>query len=352
MKACVMGKDFKHISEMEKMFDKVLQTQSAFEKAIEEYRDLQPVVRKLEAYYSSKQWKDDYAMDERGEIPTDVKRGVLSEDGIYNMLERNKEIMGMIGEKADESPASAKAPTYHEVVKKAQAAAKIRGEYGNKNVRLYPCKTWLDSDQINLWTYWQGHQYKDIDEKGVDILLVGQDWGNPEKDERTIARIEAIQAGKSNSFYNDHASITDKNLKELFKCFGCDIEKANPGQRLFFTNYSLGYRKGSEQGGMTKTLLQEDESFFDDLVRALNPKIIICLGKITFEAVTREKASGFVEQLRTGRPLVASSPVCKSIKVYGVAHCGALGANNVGGMPVMLKTWKAIAKDYKKICGK
>ena len=93
-----MGKDFKHISEMEKMFDIVLYTQSAFEKAIEEYRDLQPVVRMLEAYYSSKQWKDDYTMDERGEIPADVKRGVLSEDGIYNMLERNKEIMEMIKE--------------------------------------------------------------------------------------------------------------------------------------------------------------------------------------------------------------------------------------------------------------
>lgn len=77
----------------------------------------------------------------------------------------------------------------------------------------------------------------------------------------------------------------------LFKCLGCDIEKADSGQRLLFTNYSLGYRKGSEQGGMTKTLLQEDESFFDDLVIALNPKIIICLGKITYEAVTREKTS-------------------------------------------------------------
>ena len=50
-----MGKDFKHISEMEEIFDKVLQTQSAFEKAIEEYRELQVEIEKLEAYYSSKQ---------------------------------------------------------------------------------------------------------------------------------------------------------------------------------------------------------------------------------------------------------------------------------------------------------
>ena len=92
-----MGKDFKHISEMEEIFDKVLQTQSAFEKAIEEYRELQVEIEKLEAYYSSKQWKDDFAMDEKGELPDKLKRGILSEDGIYNLLERNKELKERIG---------------------------------------------------------------------------------------------------------------------------------------------------------------------------------------------------------------------------------------------------------------
>lgn len=254
-----------------------------------------------------------------------------------------------MGGKSVDSSRAQKVPTYHQVVKKAQAAAKIRGEYGNSKVKLYPCNTWLKGDQINLWAYWQGHQYKDIDEKGIDILLVGQDWGNPEKDEKTIARIEAIQKGKSESFYNDHASITDKNLKELFQCLGCDIEKADPGLRLFFTNYSLGYRRGSEQGNMTKSLLKEDEGFFDDLVMAIRPKIIICLGKITYEAVSGQKAVGFLDQLRKGRPFVAPYPNKESIKVYGVAHCGARGANNVGGKGNMIKAWKVIAKDFKSL---
>lgn len=181
-----MSKDFKHISDMEKIFDEVLDAQDYLDKAIENYKKLQPKIQKLDKYYSSKQWKDDFAADERGEIPVSMKRGVLSEDGIYNMLERNKEILEMLGESVEESPESKKKLTYHEVVKKAQAAAKLRGEYGNKNVRLYPCKTWLNGDQINLWTYWQGHQYKDIDEKGVDIMLVGQDWGIPK---RTIRQL-------------------------------------------------------------------------------------------------------------------------------------------------------------------
>lgn len=52
--------------------------------------------RKLENYYISDQWKENLAMDERGEIPADIRRGVLSEDGIYDLLDRNSEIMRMI----------------------------------------------------------------------------------------------------------------------------------------------------------------------------------------------------------------------------------------------------------------
>jgi hypothetical protein len=51
----------------------------------------QPELEKLEAYYTSQDWKDDFALDEAGELPDSLKRGVLSEDGIYNVLEKYKE---------------------------------------------------------------------------------------------------------------------------------------------------------------------------------------------------------------------------------------------------------------------
>ena len=41
----------------------------------------------LEAYYKSPEWKRDFADDEAGRLPKGLKRGVLSEDGIYNLLE-------------------------------------------------------------------------------------------------------------------------------------------------------------------------------------------------------------------------------------------------------------------------
>ena len=39
-------------------------------------------------YHGSKQWRKDFEADEQGLYPEDLKRGVLSEDGVYNLLEQ------------------------------------------------------------------------------------------------------------------------------------------------------------------------------------------------------------------------------------------------------------------------
>ena len=37
-------------------------------------------------YYESGQWLKDYEADERGDLPRNLKRGVLSQDGLWNLL--------------------------------------------------------------------------------------------------------------------------------------------------------------------------------------------------------------------------------------------------------------------------
>lgn len=52
-------------------------------------------IETLKHYYSSALWLQDYADDEAEKLPSDLKRGILSEDGLYNLLsaveERQKE---------------------------------------------------------------------------------------------------------------------------------------------------------------------------------------------------------------------------------------------------------------------
>lgn len=54
--------------------------------ALENYNSIQNKIRELEIYYESPLWMKDYKDDEEGKIPRDLKRGVLSEDAVYNFL--------------------------------------------------------------------------------------------------------------------------------------------------------------------------------------------------------------------------------------------------------------------------
>jgi hypothetical protein len=49
-------------------------------------------VAELSKYYGSELWKQDFATDEAGKLPPDLKRGVLSEDGIWNLLSDYREM--------------------------------------------------------------------------------------------------------------------------------------------------------------------------------------------------------------------------------------------------------------------
>ena len=85
-----------HIYQMESLLNNATKRLDELEKMISDYEKFQSDIQKLEEYYTSQQWKDDFAMDEAGEFPEELRRGILSEDGIYNLLERNKEMMDWI----------------------------------------------------------------------------------------------------------------------------------------------------------------------------------------------------------------------------------------------------------------
>ena len=61
--------------------------------ALEEYEAVQGDIITLSEYYSSSEWKQDFDDDEAGKLPTGLKRGVLSEDGIYDLLDEYKELI-------------------------------------------------------------------------------------------------------------------------------------------------------------------------------------------------------------------------------------------------------------------
>ena len=80
--------NIERITEMEQRFDRVDEALQALEIAVDTITKLEDDILKLDAYYSSDEWKADFKSDELGLLPQDLKRGVLSEDAIWDLLGR------------------------------------------------------------------------------------------------------------------------------------------------------------------------------------------------------------------------------------------------------------------------
>ena len=81
---------------MEQRLDKASAAVMQLSAAFDGYVAVQEAIRELNAYYGSDEWKQDLADDEAGLLPREMKRGVLSEDSIWNLLEDNKELLARI----------------------------------------------------------------------------------------------------------------------------------------------------------------------------------------------------------------------------------------------------------------
>ena len=86
------------INSMEQHMERASSAIINFSAALDKYIEAQQSIAVLSDYYGSDEWKQDYADDEAGLLPADLKRGVLSEDGIWNLLADNRELMNRMRE--------------------------------------------------------------------------------------------------------------------------------------------------------------------------------------------------------------------------------------------------------------
>ena len=80
------------IKTMEQHLDRASQAVMKLSAALDDYAEVLTSIRELEMYYGSDDWKQDFADDEQGLLPQDLKRGVLSEDGIWNVLTDSRDL--------------------------------------------------------------------------------------------------------------------------------------------------------------------------------------------------------------------------------------------------------------------
>ena len=80
------------IRKMERHLVRAASALKRLSSALDKYEEAKADIAALASYYGSNDWKQDFAADEAGLLPKNLKRGVLSEDGIWNLLEEHREL--------------------------------------------------------------------------------------------------------------------------------------------------------------------------------------------------------------------------------------------------------------------
>ena len=68
------------------VLDELTEASQALTAALAHFRELEADARHLKAYYTGSEWMLDFEDDAAGKLPEDLKRGVLSEDAVFDCL--------------------------------------------------------------------------------------------------------------------------------------------------------------------------------------------------------------------------------------------------------------------------
>ena len=74
------------IQKMENMYNQLGTAMQSAPEQIKKNPALIESAQTLCRYYNEGKWLHDYEADEKGLLPQDLKRGVLSQDGLYDLL--------------------------------------------------------------------------------------------------------------------------------------------------------------------------------------------------------------------------------------------------------------------------
>ena len=94
-----VNEQVERIRQMERRFSRasaVIQEPMQTPEGLEAIREDMAI---LDEYYGSEAWRQDLASDEAGLLPDGLKRGVLSEDGLWNLLSDYSELLNLCSQK-------------------------------------------------------------------------------------------------------------------------------------------------------------------------------------------------------------------------------------------------------------
>jgi len=92
----LQGKE--RIKEMEQRMNRASVAVMELSAALDKLEAVHDDIVCLNESYGSSEWQQDYDDDRAGRLPQGLNRGVLSEDGLWNLLEDYRELKKRLGE--------------------------------------------------------------------------------------------------------------------------------------------------------------------------------------------------------------------------------------------------------------
>jgi restriction system protein len=192
----------------------------------------------------------------------------------------------------------------------------------------YHCGVY-ECDYVSPWSI-SAHN---VDAK---VMIVGHDWAS-EKWMCGPVDNESAQRGYSSRF------STNKNLFDLLdRHFGLSFAD------VYATNAFPFIKKGESQGSIKLTDMQSAaRKFLLPQVEIIQPVIVICLGKATFNAV---RAASDLDRTRTLDNAIEFPFVFRNSEIHAVAHTGSRGMNSRGRERVE-EDWAGLRWQFDELTG-
>jgi len=167
----------------------------------------------------------------------------------------------------------------------------------------------------------------------ADVMLIGQDW----------ASSKWLSNPKNLSFAalgKDPNLMTNRNLDEYLNYFCLNFSDT------YATNAFVFVKEGGMSAKIAKKFLRESiKDFLLPQIEIVKPKMIICLGAETYNAVRQENGYSEIKVSsgqETAMPFMGAD-------VYGANHTGGHGTKNAGGKESARKQWQILAGHYKSL---
>jgi hypothetical protein len=150
------------LRKLEDDFNLVREVIDALQDAVEDYDAVQRRIKRLTEYQESGEWLKDFEADERGEFPKDMPRGVLSEDGLDNLLSDIASVRARIAALVEEPDDENWETKYQEYDPLVDSPESIPEEPGSLIVVLRYMSSCPETWNLNLREF-----------EGQEVLFVG-----------------------------------------------------------------------------------------------------------------------------------------------------------------------------------